>query len=284
MSTAIDSAMQPEPVALGAGAFQPREDQARARMDRVLFARRDEGDRAARDALIERFLPLARSIARRYETSGEPLEDLVQVASLGLVKAIDRYDPSRGCAFSSYAVPTISGELKRYFRDRTWAIRPPRSLQELTLRVEASARELTARCDRAPTVAELATALGCSDEKILQALQARRGRDALSLSASPGAGDDQAVALQDQLGSNEPGYARAEARVELEGLLRLVPPRTRLVLRLRFERDLTQAEIGALLGVSQMQVSRIVRAAIEQLNAIATHEHDLLRDRVAIAA
>ena len=285
MSTVIDETdLQAEPRAHGPRAFATREDEARARIDRVLFARLDRGDVAARDALIERFLPLARSIARRYETSGEPLEDLVQVASLGLVKAVDRYDPSRGCAFSSYAVPTISGELKRYFRDRTWAIRPPRELQELTLRVDAATRELTARHDRSPTVAELAATLGCSDERILEALQARRGRDTLSLSAPPGASDDRGTALQDVLGSSERGYARAEARVELEGLLRLVPPRTRLILRLRFERDLTQAEIGALLGVSQMQVSRIVRAAIEQLNGIAMHEQDLRSDRCALAA
>jgi RNA polymerase sigma-B factor len=257
----------------------PRCDDERARMDRALFARRDQGDPRAREALIERFLPLAKSIARRYETSGEPLEDLVQVASLGLVNAIDRYDASRGCAFSSYAVPTIAGELKRYFRDRTWAIRPPRDLQECTLRVEAATRELTARLDRAPTIPELAAETDCSDEQILEALQARRTRATLSLDAPTGLRDDPSEMLHDRLGSSEHGYAHVEARAELEGLLRVVAPRERLALRLRYERDLTQAEIGALLGVSQMQVSRILRAAIEQLSLVATHDHQLFADR-----
>jgi len=242
-------------------------DETRARMDRMLFDRHDRGDRGARHALIERFLPLARSIARRYETSpGEPLDDLVQVASLGLVKAIDRYDTSRGVAFSSYAVPTIAGELKRYFRDRTWAIRPPRDLQELTLRVDAATRTLTTRLDRAPTVA-IATALQTSDEQILEALQARRSRATVSLSTPLGFRDDPGAVLQDTLGDDDDdddddGYAAAERRAELDRLLRFVSPRARLVLRLRFERDLTQAEIGALLDVSQMQVSRIIRGAI----------------------
>lgn len=258
-------------------------DDARTRMDRALFARRDRGDLRARDALIERFLPLAKSIARRYETSGEPLEDLVQVASLGLVNAIDRFDPSRGSAFSSYAVPTIAGELKRYFRDRTWAIRPPRGLQECTLRVEAAARELTARLNRAPTIPELAAATDYSDEEILEALQARRARAALSLDAPTGLRDDHSEMLQDTLGSSERGYAHVEARAELEGLLRVVAPRERLALRLRYERDLTQAEIGALLGVSQMQVSRILRAAIEQLSLVATHDHQAVADRCPVA-
>jgi RNA polymerase sigma-B factor len=263
---------------------QAQRDDARARTDRMLFARRDRGERGARDALIERFLPLARSIARRYETScGEPLEDLVQVASLGLVKAIDRYDPSRGVAFSSYAVPTIAGELKRYFRDRTWAVRPPRDLQELTLRVEAAASELTASADRAPTVAELAAALRAGEEDILEALQARRARAAVSLSSPIRLGDDRGSVLEDTLGSGEDGYACAEDRVALERLLRCVSPRVRLVLRLRFERDLTQAEIGELLGVSQMQVSRIIRSAISQLGDVADYEHERSSPRPPVA-
>jgi RNA polymerase sigma-B factor len=264
---------------------QGQRDEARARTDRMLFARRDRGDQGARSALIERFLPLARSIARRYDTlSGEPLDDLVQVASLGLVKAIDRYDPARVVAFSSYAVPTIAGELKRYFRDRTWAIRPPRDLQELTLRVDTATRELTARLDRPPTVAELAAALQTSDEQILEALQARRCRATASLSSPAGSRADPGSVLEDTLGSSEEGYACAEDRVELERLLLFVAPRSRLVLRLRFECDLTQAEIGALLGVSQMQVSRIIRAAISQLGDIATYEQDVLAKRSHVVA
>lgn len=258
------------------------EEEDRARQDRELFARRDHDPRS-RAMLIERFLPLARSIARRYDHTGEPLDDLVQVASLALVKAVDRYDPARECAFSSYAVPTIAGELKRYFRDRTWAIRPPRELQERTLRVQNAATELTAALDRAPTVAELADALGCSDEEILETLHAVRARGSLSLDAPTG-DDERGAVLQDTLGACDDGYAQAEARADVRDLLRLLPPRARLALRLRYEDDLTQAEIGELLGVSQMQVSRIIRTAIEQLGGVVEHRERLAADRHPVAA
>lgn len=233
-----------------------------------MFARRDRGDRRARDELIERFLPLARSLARRYERSGEPLEDLVQVASLGLVKAIDGYDAARGYAFSSYAVPTILGELKRHLRNHAWAVRPPRDVQELALRVDLAASRLWAALDRAPTVGELAAACDSSDERVLEALQARRARGAVSLQA-PAGGQDEEVVLQDMLAVSDDGYARVEMRVVLDGLLSGVSPRAREVLRLRFAQDLTQAEIGVLIGVGEMQISRIVRKTIEQLHHIA---------------
>ena len=203
---------------------------------RLLFARWEGGDRRARDELIERFLPLARSLARRYEGSGEPLEDLVQVASLGLVKAIDGFDGARGYAFSSYAVPTILGELKRYLRNHAWAVRPPRDVQELALRVDLAAARLSAALDRAPTIGELAGACDSSDERVLEALQARRARGALSLQA-PAGGQDEEVVLQDTLAVSDDGYARAEMRVVLDGLLRGVSPRAREVLRLRFAQD-----------------------------------------------
>ncbi len=250
----------------------------RTRIDRRLFARRDAGDPRAREELIERFLPLARSIARRYEHSAEPLDDLLQIASLGLIKAIDRYDPSKGCAFSSYAVPTIGGELKRHFRDRTWNVRPPRELQELTLRVERASAELTQQLDRAPTVAELAAATDSSDERILEALQAQRSRGAVSLQATSGPEDDHA-ALQDRLGGEDDGFDLAETRADMAGLLNILPPRSRLVLRLRFDRDLTQAEIGEFLGISQMQVSRIIRSAVEQLRHVCEQRSELLERR-----
>ncbi len=254
---------------------------ARERTDRLLFARRDRGDRHARDELIERFLPLARSVARRYERPGEPLDDLVQVASLALVKAVDRFDPERGYAFTSFAVPTIVGELKRYFRDRTWTVRPPREVQELTLRVDAAAVRLSQQLDRPPTVSELAAAIGGSDEQVLEAMQARSGRSGLSLQASAGRQDDQ-PALQDTLGGSDDGYEQAENRAVLDGLLAFISPRDREVVRLRFEQDLTQAEIGALLGVSQMQVSRIVRHAIDQLRHIADQQQRVAEARADI--
>jgi RNA polymerase sigma-B factor len=248
-----------------------RAEDSRARTDRRLFARREAGDPRARNELIERFLPLARSLARRYERRGEPLEDLVQVASLALVKAIDGYDSARGAVFSSYAVPTIVGELKRYFRDRCWAVRPPRDLQELALRVDRAAENLSAQLDRAPTVAELAAVIQATDEDVLEALQARGAYRGLSLQAPTG-GQEQQTLLQDTLGMSDDGYARVEARVLLDGLLAGLSPRSREVLRLRFEQDLMQAEIGALLGVSQMQISRIIRHAIDQLRHVAENQ------------
>ena len=243
--------------------------------DRTLFARRDRGDRHARDELAERFLPLARSVARRYQHSGEPIDDLVQVASLALVKAIDRFDPANGAAFTSYAVPTIAGELKRHFRDKNWAVRPPRGLQERTLRVEAAVTHLTQLHDRAPTVAQLAAALDETDEQVLDALQARGARGAVSFDA-PTRGHDEGLTLQDTLATSEDGYVAAENRAVLDALLSDLPARSRHVLRLRFERDLTQAEIGNLLGVSQMQVSRIIRQAIDQLRRTAEEQEQTL--------
>jgi RNA polymerase sigma-B factor len=256
----------PRPDARNAGPAQ------RTRIDRQLFARRDQGDLRAREELIERFLPLARSIARRYEQSGEPIEDLVQVASMALVKAVDRYDSNRGAAFSSFAVPTIAGELKRHFRDRAWAIRPPRDVQELALRVDRAAERLNTQLNRAPTVRELAEAVNESEELVLEAMQARGAYSALSFEAPHGrSGDDRSV-LQDTLGAEEDGYVDAESRAVIDRLMRGVSARERLVLRLRFEEDLTQAEIGKLLGVSQMQISRILRRALERLREVAAHE------------
>jgi len=247
----------------------------RTREDRALFVRLGDGDPRARAALVERFLPLARSLARRYESSGEPLEDLVQVASLALVKAIDRFDTSRGHAFTSFAVPTIVGELKRHFRDRTWAVRPPRELQELSLRVDRVSVRMSQELDRAPTVAELAEAAGASEEHILEALQARTGRGALSLHAPASSQDADAASLEDSLGDYDDGFDRAESRAVLDGLCIGLSPRSREVLRLRFEEDMTQSEIGEHLGVSQMQVSRIIRQTLARLHHVAEHHERL---------
>ena len=241
-----------------------REDQ------RLLRAWIECGDRRARAALIERFLPLARSLAGRYHRSGEPLEDLVQVASVALVKAIDRYDPDRGCAFTSYAVPTISGELKRHFRDHTWTVRPPRAVQELALRVDAARTHLWQKLDRSPTTSELATAIGVSDELGLEALQAYNGRGGSSLQGSIGKRAD-AATLEDSIGTEDPDLSRVELRADVNRMLKTISPRAREMLRLRFEDDMTQAEIGALFGVSQMQVSRILREAIARLRCVAEH-------------
>ncbi len=246
--------------------------------EQALWERHAElGEAWTRSALVERFLPLARSIARRYENLGEPTEDLNQVAFLALIHAVDRFDTSRGCAFTSFAVPTIVGELKRHFRDRGWAVRPPRSLQELSLRVDRATRSLTQQLDRQPTVAEIAQALDRDVEHILEAQRARVGRSALSLHAPRGA--DLGPALEDECGREDDGYHRAESRAVLDRLLTLLPARDREVIRLRFVADMTQAEIGDALGISQMQVSRILRSAIDRLREIVHQQERLQRAR-----
>lgn len=250
---------------------------ARAARDRMLFRRLKAGDRRARAELIERFLPLARSLARRYERRGESLEDLFQVASMALVKAVDRFDSDRDIAFSSYAVPTITGELKRHFRDRGWAVRPPRAIQELSMRLNALEPRLSRQLDRAPTVGELAAAGGVSDEQVLEALRARRARYGLSLQAPAGAEDNQE--LQDTIAVSDDGFSQAENRAVLHGLLKYLSPRSAMIMRLRVEQDLTQAEIGAMLDVSQMQISRIMRATISQLREVTEQQQRLLERR-----
>jgi RNA polymerase sigma-B factor len=242
----------------------------RATEDRALFERYlDRRDPVDRELLVERFLPLARQLARRYERPEEPFDDLFQVASLGLVKAIDRFDLSRDVAFSSYAVPTILGEIKRYFRDRTWAVRVPRDLQELALRVDRKVSDLSTDLHRQPTVAELAAALSLDAEQVLEALEASAAYRTTSLSLPRSNEDEAGETLGDTVGTSEVGFGLAEDRATLDRLLQAVSEREREVLRLRFEQDLTQAEIGEVIGVSQMQVSRIIRQSLTRLRGIA---------------
>jgi RNA polymerase sigma-B factor len=244
----------------------------RAREDKLLFARYlATRDPAARDALVERFLPLARQLARRYQRAEEPLDDLIQVASLGLVKAIDRFDAGRDVAFSSYAVPTILGEIKRHFRDRTWSVRVPRDLQELSLKVDRTVAAMAKELQRSPTIPELAEKLDVPEELVLEAREASGAYRATSLSAPRGA-DEHGDTLADTIGTEEEGYNLAESRATLDRLLQTVTPREREVLRLRFAEDLTQAEIGERIGVSQMQVSRLIRQAVSRLRVAARAE------------
>jgi RNA polymerase sigma-B factor len=236
--------------------------------DAELFARlRARGDARAREQLIERYLPLARRLARRYQRAEEPLEDLVQVASLGLIKAIDRFDVAREVVFSSYAVPTILGELKRHFRDRTWSVRVPRDLQELALRVDRAITRLSVGERRSPSVGEIAHAVGASPEQVLDALEAAAAYRATSLDAprSAAQSEEAGESTADTLGVQESGFQRAEERATLEPLLARISPRERIVLELRFGEDLTQAEIGERIGVSQMQVSRLIRQALARM-------------------
>jgi RNA polymerase sigma-B factor len=245
-------------------------DARRPRADRALFERylerRDPGDR---EMLVERFLPLARALARRYQRTGEPFDDLFQVACLGLVKAIDRFDLNRDVAFSTYAMPTMVGEIRRYLRDRTWSVRVPRGLQELTLRVHKNVVELASDLHRQPTVAEIAHAAAATQEQVLDALQASGAYRATSLQ-TPRAGEDDACdTLGDTVASTEQGFGLAEDRATLAQLLRAITPREREVLHLRFEDNLTQRQIGQRIGVSQMQTSRIIRHAIARLRTAA---------------
>jgi RNA polymerase sigma-B factor len=242
----------------------------RAEEDRALFARYlDKRDPVDREMLVERFLPLARQLARRYQRPEEPFDDLFQVACLGLVKAIDRFDLERQVAFSSYAVPTILGEIKRYFRDRTWSVRVPRDLQELALKVDRAVSDLSLDLHRQPTVEEIAEKVGAEEEDVLEALEASGAYKATSLEAPRGSEDESGDTLGDTLGTEEHGFALAEDRATIEHLMRSITPREREVLRLRFEEDLTQAEIGERIGVSQMQVSRIIRQSVARLRAYA---------------
>jgi RNA polymerase sigma-B factor len=236
--------------------------------DIELFARlRIDGDTHARELLVERYLPLARRLARRYQHTDEPLEDLVQVASIGLLKAIDRFDCSREVMFSSYAVPTILGELKRHFRDRTWSVRVPRDLQELALRVDQTVTRLSLGQRHSPSVGEVAGAVEASEEQVLEALEAMGAYRAGSLDAPRSTREEETETLAEGLGSHDDGFERAEERATLEPLMGQIGERERIVLELRFRDDLTQAEIGERIGVSQMQVSRLIRQALVRLRA-----------------
>jgi len=238
--------------------------------EELLCAFAETRDEQLRAMLAERYLPLARSIARRYARGSEPLDDLVQVASVGLIKAIDRFSPERGAAFSSYAVPTIAGELRRYFRDRTWTVRPPRDLQERALAVDKVVQDLTNRLGRSPTVRQIGQALELDDEAVLEALEAGRASSATSLSSPRGADDDGGeYTLEAAIGVDEDGFAAAEHRATYEQLASCLTDRERQVIGLRFNEDLTQEEIGERVGVSQMQVSRVLRQALAKLAAEA---------------
>ncbi|MDQ6836339.1 MAG: SigB/SigF/SigG family RNA polymerase sigma factor [Actinomycetota bacterium] len=225
-------------------------------------------DRRARDTLIERFLPLARKLARRYAASNEPYEDLVQVASLGLVKAVERFDPNRGFAFTSFAVPTIVGELKRYFRDTGWALHVDRSAQERARKIAEARREISTRTGRGVTVVELAEYLECSSEEVLDGLQVGEAYDAVSLDAPRSSGDGGAVSRLDALGDDDDRLGRVDEQATIFAAAQKLPERERQILFLRFGEDLTQTEIARRVGVSQMQVSRLLRRSLQRLREI----------------
>ncbi len=227
---------------------------------------REHGDLAARDALITRLMPLARQLAMRYRRSSEPADDLLQVASLGLVKAIDRFDPVRGNAISTFAVPTILGELRRHFRDHTWSMRVSRELQERVLRMERESSRLASMLGRSPLVAELAADLGLSDEQVLEAMDAAAAYQASSLEEQlDRTNDDQGGALYDVLGEDDKRFELVENAAAVDDALIVLDDRERRILHLRFKRDMTQSEIADELGISQMHVSRLLRRALARL-------------------
>jgi RNA polymerase sigma-B factor len=232
--------------------------------------------------VVGRFLPLARQLAAGYAHSSESFDDLYQVACLGLVNAVDRFDTNRKIAFSSYAVPTILGELKRYFRDKTWSVRVPRDLQELALGIERASESLTARLGRPPTIDEVADAVGAAREAVLEARDVLGAYHAGSLEDSRSGRDDDDPLLS-VLGCDEAGYDRVEQRVLLDGMLGCLTRRERDIVRLRFEHDLTQTKIAEEVGVSQMQVSRILRRSLDRLREVLTDDA-AARDEIPRAA
>jgi RNA polymerase sigma-B factor len=234
------------------------------------------GSRRDRDALVERFMPLARSLARRYRRGAEPLEDLEQVACLALVRAVEGFDPSRESAFSSYAVPSITGALKRHYRDCGWSVRMPRDLQELALRIERFNEDAWATTGAAPTPAEIAERAGVSVEQVVEAREAHQALRADSLDQPLRSRDgDDAASLLDTLSTGDDAFQHAFDRVLLDALLETLPDRDRTIVRLYYREELTQAEIGRRLGYSQMHVSRLLRQATEQLVRAAAEETDI---------
>lgn len=219
-------------------------------------------DAAARERLIVEHLPLVRALARRYANRGEPLDDLVQVGTIGLIKAIDRFDPSRGNKLASFATPTILGEIRRHFRDRSWTVRVPRGIQEARAQITQAVSELSAQNGRSPTVNEIAEWASLPVDEVLDALAAGSAQRPAQL-ASPGSEGEEDGGIA--VGLDDPGFAQAEARAMLSAGLADLPPRERVIIHLRFEEGLTQSQIAAQVGISQMHVSRLLRRALETL-------------------
>src|ERR671935_2890055 len=240
------------------------------RHEQLLFLRyQRSGDMVAREELVRRFLPLARRLARRYERASEPLEDLVQVASVGLVKAIDRFQAEQGTGFSSYAVPTILGELKRHFRDSGWALHVPRGMQERVLKVNEAVEHLSGELGRSPSPQQVAEQLCLPVEEVLEAMEAGAAYDTISLDAPLRTGDDERATFADSMGTTDDRFELVEHSATLGRVLRAMPERERSILYLRFAEGLTQVEIADRVGISQMHVSRLIRRALERLRVVA---------------
>ncbi len=234
---------------------------------RLLRRYHEEGDLQAREELIERYMSLVRSLARRYSYRGEQLDDLVQIGAIGLIKAVDRFDLDRGVELTTYATPNIIGEIKRHFRDKGWSVRVPRGLQELNVQVSKLIEQLTVELSRSPTIAELAEAAGVDEEAVLEALESGRAYTSVSLSSAGGGGNDDEGELDplESLGAEDPEYEVSEDRAALAPGFKVLDQRERRILHLRFFRGLTQSQIAEEIGISQMHVSRLIRRSLEKI-------------------
>jgi RNA polymerase sigma-B factor len=257
------TAVNNRPAAVAVGSDEAEEH------DALIRRWRQDGERAARDELFRRFMPLARKLASRYANPHEPQEDLVQVASIGLLGAIDRFDPDRGIRFSTFAVPTILGELKRHFRNTGWSVHVPRGAQELALRVDRASTQMTAPAGRPPSVAQLADYMKLTIEEVLRGLDAGTAHYATSLDAPVGGADgDDPESIGDRLGTDDERYGLLETRLALAAATARLPYLERRALSLRVESGYKQTEIADLLGCSQMQVSRLLRRAATNLREL----------------
>jgi RNA polymerase sigma-B factor len=247
--------------------------------DKILLRRyHEDGDLKAREQLIEQYMSLVRSLARRYSYRGEQLEDLVQIGAIGLIKAIDRFDIERGVELTTYATPNIIGEIKRHFRDKGWSVRVPRGLQELNVQLSRLVEQLTVQLARSPTIPELAKAAGVEEEQVLEALESGRAYTSLSLSVGGGGGDDDDLDPLESLGTEEHQYEVSEDRAVLAPGFKVLDERERKILQLRFFDGLTQSQIAQQVGISQMHVSRLIRRSLEKIReTIAEDEESLAR-------
>jgi RNA polymerase sigma-B factor len=247
--------------------------------DKILLRRyHEDGDLQAREQLIEQYMSLVRSLARRYSYRGEQLEDLVQIGAIGLIKAIDRFDLERGVELTTYATPNIIGEIKRHFRDKGWSVRVPRGLQELNVQLSRLMEQLTVQFGRSPTIPELAKAAGVEEEEALEALESGRAYTSLSLSVGGGGGEDDDLDPLESIGTEEHEYEVSEDRAVLAPGFKALDERERMILQLRFFEGLTQSQIAQQIGISQMHVSRLIRRSLEKIReAIAEDEESLAR-------
>jgi RNA polymerase sigma-B factor len=244
--------------------------------DKQLLRRyHQEGDLQAREQLIERYMSLVRSLARRYAYRGEQLDDLVQIGAIGLIKAIDRFDLERGVELTTYATPNIIGEIKRHFRDKGWSVRVPRGLQELNVQISKLVEQLTVQLGRSPTIPELAEAAGVEEEAVLEALESGRAYSSVSLSPGGGSDEDGEFDPLESLGTEEHEYEISEDRAVLAPGFKVLDERERQILHLRFFRGMTQSQIAEQVGISQMHVSRLIRRSLEKIREEIAEEPEV---------